>query len=56
MRKVVGATSSEDILVRDCYTQCLRLLRYLLYILNALRCPYVRSYVRSGRRGQLSSE
>ena len=27
-----------------------------LYILNAVRCPYIRSYVRNAGRGQLSSE
>jgi len=27
-----------------------------LYILNTVRCPYVRSYIHNGGRGQLSSE
>jgi len=27
-----------------------------LYVLNAVRCPYVCSYVRNGGRGQLGSE
>ena len=29
---------------------------YRLYILNAVRCPYVRMYVRDARRGQLNSK
>ena len=30
--------------------------KYLLYALNAVKCPYVRSYVCDAGRGQLSSE
>jgi len=49
--------SADSILINllPCWLACL--LTYLhLCILNAVRCPYVRSYVRNAGRGQLSSE